>query len=197
MDNGDFKATTNANAGGPVMMHSGGARPEGCRSVFVGNLPFSATEEDLKWLFSDCGDIEAARIATDRETGRPRGFGYVDFATEDCVDKAMAKQGTDLYGRAVRLDYGKGSNNNNGGGRGGFGGGYGGRGGFGGDRGGRGGFGGGRGGFGGGFGGDRGGRGGFGGGRGGRGGFANSAMQKNKGSIAGFEGKKMTFDDDE
>jgi nucleolin len=137
-------------------------RPEGCKSVFVGNLPFSATEDDLKQLFADCGEIEGARIATDRETGRARGFGYVDFTDESAVDKAMALTGTDLNGRAIRVDFGRrGFSGERAGGsgerRGGFSGDR--RGGFSGDRrGGRGGF--------------RGGRGGFGGdrGRGGRGG---------------------------
>ena len=130
-------------------------RPEGCKSVFVGNLPFSATEEDLKQIFADCGDIEGARIATDRETGRARGFGYVDFADESAVDKAMAQTGTDLNGRAIRVDFGRGRGGAGGERTGGDRGGRGGRGGF---RGGRGGFGGERGGF-------RGGRGGRGGSR--------------------------------
>ena len=133
--------------------------------MFVGNLPFSATEDDLKNLFADCGEIEGARIATDRETGRARGFGYVDFADEDAVDKAMALTGSDLNGRQVRVDFGRPRGERPAGG---FGGDRGGRGGFSGDRRGgssRGGF---RGGRGGGFDGDRrGGRGGFRGGRGG------------------------------
>jgi nucleolin len=110
-------------------------KPEGCKSVFVGNLPFSATEEDLKSLFADCGDIEGARIATDRETGRARGFGYVDFADESAVDKAMAMTGSDLNGRAIRVDYGRARGERPAGGerRGGFRGGDR-RGGFGGDR---------------------------------------------------------------
>ncbi len=132
-------------------------RPEGCKSVFVGNLPFSATEEDLKKLFADCGDIEGARIAMDRETGRARGFGYVDFADEAAVDKAMALTGTDLNGREIRVDFGRRgfSGERSGGFQGER------RGGFSGERrGGRGGFRGGRGGFGGERGGFRGGRGG-------------------------------------
>lgn len=137
-------------------------KPEGCKSVFVGNLPFNATEEDLKSLFAECGDIEGARIATDRETGRARGFGYVDFAEEDAVEKAMKMTGSDLNGRQIRVDYGRARGERPQGGdrEGGF---RGGRGGF---RGGRGGFGGDRGGF---RGGDRrgGSRGGFRGGRGG------------------------------
>ena len=129
-------------------------KPEGCKSVFVGNLPFSATEEDLKSLFAECGDIEGARIATDRETGRARGFGYIDFADEESVDKAMKLTGSDLNGREIRVDFGRARGERPAGGDGGF------RGGRGGSRGGRGGFGGDRG-------GSRGGRGGFGGGRGG------------------------------
>ena len=146
-------------------------KPEGCCSVFVGNLPWSATEEDLKWLFEDCGEIASARIATDKETGKPRGFGHVDFTSTEAVDAAMAKNGADLYGRPVRVDYGGRTQS---GGKG-FGGkGFGGKG----------------------FGGKGFGKGkGFGGKGKGKGG--NPAFAANKGSIVDFTGSKMTFDDDD
>ena len=152
-------------------------------TVFLGNLPFDADENMLREAFAECGEIFSVRIATDRETGAPRGFGHIEFADLESSAKAVALAGTPLNGRPVRVDYAGQRAEGGGGGRGG------GRGGFGGDRGGRGGFGGrggGRGGF-----GDRGGRGG--GFRGGRGG-ARGGFNPNKGTIANFEGKKMSFE---
>lgn len=161
-------------------------------TLFVGNLSFNASEDSVWQLFGDYG-VKSVRLPTDRETGRPKGFGYVEFEDIDGAKQAFETlNGSDFEGRGIRLDYSQ-PRDNSGGGRGG------GRGGFGGDRGGRGGFGGGRGGGRGGFGGDRGGRGGFGGGRGGRGGgrggfgAPRGGFNKNKGGIAPAEGKKITF----
>lgn len=124
--------------------------------LFVGNLSFDATEDILWEKFSEYGDIKSIRMPTDRESGRPKGFAYVEFADIEKAKEALTGlAGEQIAGRSVRLDFSQ-PRDNSGGGRGGFGGRGGGRGGFGGDRGGRGGFGGGRGGFG----GDRGGRGG-------------------------------------
>ncbi len=141
------------------------------------------------------------------EDGQPKGFAHIEFETPEAAKKAVALNGQELDGRALRLDISHPSGGGRGGGRGGFGGG---RGGFGGGRGG--GFGGGRGGGfgggrGGGFGGDRGGfrggRGGFGGGgfgggrgggRGGRGGsFDPAAKAANTGSIVAFRGSRQAL----
>jgi nucleolin len=130
--------------------------------LFVGNLSFSVNEDTLHETFAQHGDVQSVRIPTDRESGAPKGFAYVEFGDVEQAKSAFeALKGTDLDGRTLRLDYAP-PRNNDGGDRGGRGGGFGGRGG------GRGG--GGRGGGRGGFGGDRGGRGGGRGG-GGRGGF--------------------------
>ncbi|KAJ2747163.1 nuclear localization sequence binding protein [Coemansia sp. BCRC 34301] len=128
-------------------------------TLFVGNLSFSTTEDSLRDAFAECGTVVSTRIPTDRETGRMKGFGYIEFDSVEAAAEAIKYNGTDLDGRNIRLDYstprtGGGEGGGRGGGRGGFRGGRGG-GGF-------------RGGNGGGF---RGGRGGNGGGfRGGRGG---------------------------
>ncbi len=159
-------------------------------TLFMGNLSFTVTEDDIRGAFDGCGDIISVRIATDKETGAPRGFGHLEFSDVEAAKAAMQRNGSDVAGRSIKLDYaaarapggggGGGFGGGRGGGRGGFGGG------FGGGRGGGGGFGGGRGGGrGGGFGGGRGGgRGGFGGG--GRGGFGGGGAPENK---------KMTFDE--
>jgi RNA recognition motif-containing protein len=126
--------------------------------IYVGNLPFSSTEDELREFFSQHGAVTSAAIVIDRETGRPRGFGFVEMANDEEARNAIAAtNGQQLGGRPLVVNEAK-PREAGGGGRGGFGGG-GGRGGFGG--------GGGRGGFGGGGGG--GGRGGYGGG--GRGGY--------------------------
>ncbi len=128
--------------------------------LYVGNLPFSATEQDLEDLFGQAGQVFSASIVTDRETGRSRGFGFVEMESQEAADAAISQfNGYQFDGRAVVVNEARpkeprsGGFGGGGGGRGGFGGG----GGRGGDRGGRGG---GRGGFGGGGGrgGDRGGR---------------------------------------
>jgi len=134
--------------------------------LYVGNLPFHATEDLVKQHFAASGTITSVSVVTDRETGRSRGFAFVDMADAAGAEKAIADlDGQDLGGRALRVriaeDRKPGGGGGGGGGRGGGGGGYGGGGG---------GYGGGGGGYGGGGGGYGGGgdRGGGGGGRGGR-----------------------------
>jgi RNA recognition motif-containing protein len=60
-------------------------------SIYVGNLPWATTAEDLKALFGPYGTVENARIVTDRETGRSRGFGFVEIAESDGAAKAVAE----------------------------------------------------------------------------------------------------------
>jgi hypothetical protein len=133
--------------------------------IYVGNLPFSATEEEVAELFAAFGPVEKVKLVMDRETGRPRGFCFVTLADSSKVKEAAdAVNGQELGGRPLRVNPAEPRESKPGG----FGGG-GGRGGFGGDR--RGGGGGG-----GGYGGDRrgggggGGKGGY-GGKGGGGGY--------------------------
>lgn len=155
----------------------GDAPKEPTSTLWVGNISFDATQDTLTEYFSEFGGIKGIRLPTDRDTGAPKGFGYVEM---DSVDEAKAAfeglQGSEMAGRPMRLDYAAartGGDDSPRGGRGGFSGGRG-RGGFN-DRGGRG-----------------GGRGGFGGRgrgapRGGRGGTTN------RGGFGDFSGKKTTF----
>ena len=149
--------------------------------IYVGNLPFTATEEEVAELFAAFGPVEKVKIVTDRETGRPRGFCFVTLADTSRVKEAAdAVDGQELGGRPLRVNPAE-PREKKPGGFGGGGGGGGPRGGFGGERRGGGGGGGGgyggerRGGGGGGYGGDRrgggGGKGGYGGGGGSRGGY--------------------------
>ncbi|KAF4746109.1 hypothetical protein FOZ63_018225, partial [Perkinsus olseni] len=74
-------------------------------SVFVGNLPWSMTQDWLYEVFGDCGSITRCFMPTDRETGNPRGFAYIDFDSEDSAEKATKLSGTDLEGRQIRVNY--------------------------------------------------------------------------------------------
>ena len=155
------------------------------KKLFVGGLAWATTSEGLGEAFSRFGEVSDARVITDRETGRSRGFGFVTFEDDAAAEEALEQMdGAELDGRSLRVNeaneresrprggggggrggYGGGGGGYGGGGGGGYGGGGGDRGGLGGgDRGGYGGGGGGRGGY------DRGGgggRGGYGGGGGG------------------------------
>ncbi len=132
--------------------------------LYVGNLPFSTSEDELQTMFSQAGAVRSITIPMDKMTNRPRGFAFVEMETEEDANKAISMfNGKDMSGRAMNVSIARPMEQRSGGGGGGFnrgGGGGGDRGGFGG--GGGGGRGGDRGGFGGGGGrgGDRGGRGG-------------------------------------
>jgi RNA recognition motif-containing protein len=116
--------------------------------LYVGNLSFQTSSDDLQELFAQAGTVESASVVEDRETGRSRGFGFVEMATKEEGEAAIQQfNGKEVNGRALNVNEARPRE----------------------DRGGRGGGGGGRGGFGGGGGGNRGGGGGR-GGSGGRGG---------------------------
>ena len=122
------------------------------KSLYVGNLAFTTTQEDLREAFAQFGTVARAQVVSDRETGRSRGFGFVEM--EDGAEEAIAKMnGASLQGRTLTVNEARPREARQGGGGGGYGGGGGGRGGYGGASGGRGGYGGGGGGYGGGRGG--------------------------------------------
>jgi RNA recognition motif-containing protein len=105
--------------------------------IYVGNLPFSATEDQVRALFAEHGTVESVALPSDRETGRPRGFGFVEMSQADASRAIQAVNGKELDGRALRVneaqDKPRGGGGGGGGGRGGYGGGGGGgRGGYGG-----------------------------------------------------------------
>jgi len=86
-------------------------KPERCTTIFVGNLPWDTTEDDLQEQFEDCGKITSARIVKQTYTGRSRGFGYVEFQDEASVDTAV-QQARTLGGRELRIDYAESQNDN-------------------------------------------------------------------------------------
>ena len=61
-------------------------------TIYVGNLPFSATETDVRSLFEKHGTVQSVKLVNDRETGRPRGFGFVEMPTERCADRHSAHE---------------------------------------------------------------------------------------------------------
>ncbi len=109
------------------------------KKLYVGNLAFGTTEADLREAFERHGTVESVSVITDRETGRSRGFGFVEMEDASSADKAIeSMDGQDLGGRTIRVNeaHDKRGGGGGGGGRGGYGGG-GGRGGYGGGGGGR------------------------------------------------------------
>jgi RNA recognition motif-containing protein len=75
------------------------------KKLYIGNLPFSSTEEDLKDLFGRHGTVETVNVITDRETGRPRGFAFVEMEdTSAAQDAIRALDGSDLGGRNIKVN---------------------------------------------------------------------------------------------
>jgi cold-inducible RNA-binding protein len=73
--------------------------------IYVGNLPYSATNEQLSQLFATFGDVMEATVVTDRETGQTKGFGFVEMGNETSAQAAITGlNGTDMDGRAIRVN---------------------------------------------------------------------------------------------
>ena len=72
-------------------------------TIFIGNLPFSTTEDELKRLFDKFGTIVKIHIPTNRETGQPRGFAFLEFSTEDSAQSALANNDTEVNGRNMKV----------------------------------------------------------------------------------------------
>ncbi len=92
-------------------------------NIYVGNLPFSATEADVQDLFAEHGDVQRVSLINDRETGRPRGFGFVEMADDTAGRAAIeALNGKEFDGRRLTVNEAR-PREGGGGGRGGGGGG--------------------------------------------------------------------------
>jgi RNA recognition motif-containing protein len=72
--------------------------------IYVGNLPFTATEAEVRTLFSEHGTVESVSLPTDRETGRPRGFGFVEMSQADSARAIQNLNGKELGGRPLRVN---------------------------------------------------------------------------------------------
>ena len=73
--------------------------------LYVGNLPFSANDDSLKEMFAQAGNVESAKVITDRDTGRSKGFGFVEMSTEQEAATAISKfNGADFEGRSLTVN---------------------------------------------------------------------------------------------
>ena len=120
----------------------GDVRGAPSKVLFVGNLSWNTVEDTIWDAFSEYGEVSSVRLPTDRESGKPKGYGYIEFSAVDSAQKALdAMSGKELDGRSIRLDFsqprdangigrGRGAGFGGGRGRGGFDGGGRGRGGF-------------------------------------------------------------------
>ena len=108
--------------------------------LYVGNLSFNTSNSDLQELFASVGTVESASVVEDRDTGRSRGFGFVEMSSKEEGERAIDElNGKEVDGRELKVNEAKPRESRPGGGGGGYGGGGGGRGGYGGGGGGRGG----------------------------------------------------------
>jgi cold-inducible RNA-binding protein len=75
------------------------------KNIFVGNLDFAATEDEIRALFEEFGAVERAAVVRDRDTGRSRGFGFVEMTVNSEADSAInALNGRELKGRALKVN---------------------------------------------------------------------------------------------
>jgi cold-inducible RNA-binding protein len=99
--------------------------------IYVGNLPFDTDEAAVEQLFAEFGEVNSVALPTDRETGRPRGFGFVEMGNDDAAKAIQTLDGTDFGGRRLNVNEAKPREpRSGGGGGGGYGGGGGGGGGY-------------------------------------------------------------------
>jgi RNA recognition motif-containing protein len=85
--------------------------------LYVGNLPFSATEDAVRALFAAHGTVEKVSLINDRETGRPRGFGFVEMSNSDASRAMQALNGKDMDGRSLKINEAQDKPRNGGGAR--------------------------------------------------------------------------------
>jgi len=73
--------------------------------LYVGNLPYSTTDDDLRTLFAEVGTVKSAMVITDRDTGRSKGFGFVELASQEEAQKAISKfDGYQMDQRALKVN---------------------------------------------------------------------------------------------
>jgi RNA recognition motif-containing protein len=78
------------------------------KNIYVGNLSYDSTEEGVRRLFEQYGTVQSANLITDRDTGRPRGFGFVEMDDSEAADAAIqALNGTELDGRTIKVNEAK------------------------------------------------------------------------------------------
>jgi len=73
-------------------------------NIYVGNLPFSVTEDELREMFERFGEVQSVKLITDRETGRPRGFGFVEMENADADAAIKELNNTEMGGRMLKVN---------------------------------------------------------------------------------------------
>ena len=74
------------------------------KKLYIGNLPFSATEQDLSQSFAECGTVQSVKIIMDRDTGRSKGFAFVEMGSDDEASKVIESfNGATMDGRAMNI----------------------------------------------------------------------------------------------
>lgn len=73
-------------------------------TIYVGNLPFTATEDEVRNLLQRFGKVESVKLVTDRETGRPRGFAFADMAASDAQNAIQQANGYQMGGRPIKVN---------------------------------------------------------------------------------------------
>jgi len=77
------------------------------KSIYVGNISFETTNEQLRNLFSAHGDVKSVKLINDRDTGKPRGFAFVEMDDDSAKDAITATDGVELAGRSLRVNLAK------------------------------------------------------------------------------------------
>jgi RNA recognition motif-containing protein len=77
------------------------------KSIYVGNISFETTNEQLRDLFSAHGDVKSVKLINDRDTGKPRGFAFVEMDDDSAEDAITATDGVELEGRSLRVNLAK------------------------------------------------------------------------------------------
>jgi nucleolin len=95
-----------------ITPHDGGSqwqptteKPQGCKTIFVGNLDYDVTDEQIREAFAKCGEIQSVRWGTEKESGDFRGFGHISFYEEAACDRAAKLAGAIFRGRPLKIDF--------------------------------------------------------------------------------------------
>lgn len=94
-----------------ILLKKGNEVKKVVTTLYVGNLPWATTAEDLEQIFGQYGEVLSSRIITDRQTGRSRGFGFVEVRDEDAEAMVSALNGSELGGRILTVNEAKARNN--------------------------------------------------------------------------------------
>ena len=85
--------------------------------LYVGNLPYNVSDDQLEAIFTKFGTPDSARVITDRDTGQSKGFGFVEFSNDEMARQALSLDGTDFGGRSLKVNEARPKNEGGGGGR--------------------------------------------------------------------------------